>query len=288
MRSVVGDPLGLSMHEAAEAILRVVNDNMAAATRLVSLERGFDPRDFTLVAFGGAGPLHAVELAQELNIPRVLIPHSPGILCAMGCQVAEVRQDFVQTVSKRLDSVDQQELKAILHRQAEAGRVSVVGQGVPADAVRVEHMAEMQYEGQTHSLFVDLDESTSPTELDSRLTQAYRDRYGVELEGYVARLVNLRTVVEGDRGAFDLRQLAGVASNAKACLDDCVIERRQVYFSGDWYETPVYDRHAVPVGARIEGPAIFSQADSTTVLPPGWSATSDSWGNLRISTEEQS
>lgn len=285
IRSVVGEPLGLSVYEAAAAILRVVNDNMAAATRLVSLARGFDPRDFALLASGGAGPLHAVELAQELSIPRVLIPHSPGILCAMGCQVAQVRQDFVQTISKRLDAVDRQELKAILYRHAEAGRVSVIEQGVPADGVRVEHTAEMQYEGQTHSLFVVLDESTAPVDLGSRLAQAYRDRYGVELEDYAARLVNVRTVVEGDRGTFHLRQLAGVAGNPKARLSDAVLERRHVYFSGAWHETPVYSRHLVPEGVRVEGPAILSQADSTTAVPPGWKATPDTWGNVRISIE---
>lgn len=288
IRERIGDPLGLSVDDAAEAILRVVNDNMAAATRLVSLERGFDPRDFALLAYGGAGPLHAVELAQELNVPRVIVPHSPGILCAMGCQVAQVRQDFVQTVSRRLEEVDQQELKSILHRHAEAGRDSLVAQGVPADGLHTEHTAEMQYEGQTHALFVELDESTDPRELADRLARAYRDRYAVELDGYVPRLVNLRTVVQGDRGAFNLRQLAGIAGDPKTDLDECVIEHRGVRFSGDWFETPVYDRHSIPSGALIQGPAIFAQADSTAVLPPGWHAIVDDWANLLISTGENS
>jgi len=286
MREVVGDPLGLSVEEAAEAILRVVNNTMAAAARLVSLESGFDPRDFALLGFGGAGPLHAAELAAELSIPEVLIPHSPGILCAMGCLVARVRQDFVQTVSKRLSEVTDGELDAVLERHAATGRASVTHQGVPVDGVEVRHVAEMQYEGQTHSVFVDLEGAADSPQLESLLVHAYRERYGVDLDGYVARLVNIRTSVQGDRAAFDLRQLAGVATAPDdVSLDDRLIERRPVYFSGHWYDTPVYDRHSLQADQSISGPAIFAQTDSTTVLPPGWTAQSDKWGNLRISME---
>jgi len=288
MREVVGDPLGLSVDEAAEAVLRVVNDTMAAAARLVSLERGFDPRDFALLGFGGAGPLHAVELATELSIPEVLIPHSPGILCAMGCLVAQVRQDFVQTVSKRLSEVIDEELDALLERHAATGRASVTQQGVPIDGVEVRHVAEMQYEGQTHSVFVDVEGAADSSRLECLLAQAYWDRYGVDLDGYVARLVNIRSTVQGDREAFDLRQLADVAMAQDIGLGDSLIERRPVYFSGRWHDTPVYDRHTLQPDRSIEGPAIFAQTDSTTVLPPGWTAHCDKWGNLRISTEGQS
>jgi len=286
MREVVGDPLGLSVEEAAEAILRVVNDTMAAAARLVSLERGFDPRDFALLGFGGAGPLHAVELAAELSIPEVLIPHSPGILAAMGCLVAHVRQDFVQTVSKRLSEVTDGELDAVLERHAATGRASVTRQGVPVDGVEVRHVAEMQYEGQTHSVFVDLQGAADSPQLGSLLAQVYRKRYGVDLDGYVARLVNIRTTVQGDRGAFDLRQLAAVATAPDdVSLDDCLIGQRPVYFSGHWYDTPVYDRHSLQPDQRIPGPAIFEQTDATTALPHGWTAQCDKWNNLRISME---
>jgi N-methylhydantoinase A len=286
VQATVGDPLGLGVEESAEAILRVVNDKMAAATRLVSLERGFDPRDFTLLGFGGAGPLHAVELAAELSVPEVLIPHSPGILCAMGCQVAHVRQDYVQTISERLNDVSESAFDQVLQRHAATGRASVIAQGVAADDVRIEHIAEMQYEGQTHSLFVSLDGVTVPAELEQRLAQAYRDRYGIDLDGYVPRLVNIRSVVGGDRGAFDLRQLSGLQETTNADVDACILERRPAYFSGAWHETPVYERHVLPTGVRTDGPAIFAQSDSTTVLPPEWSAVSDGWGNLRISRKD--
>ncbi|WP_186307603.1 hydantoinase/oxoprolinase family protein [Microbacterium sp. 1.5R] len=282
----VATPLGLSIEQAAEAILRVVNDNMAAATRLVSLERGFDPGDFALLGFGGAGPLHAVELADELNVPEVLIPHSPGILCAMGCQVAHVRQDYVQTISKRLSEVTAGELRAVTDRHAEVGTASVTAQGVEPGGVDVAHTAEMQYEGQTHSLFVDLAGIESTDQLGERLADAYRERYGVDLDGYVPRLVNVRSVISGDRGALDLRQLATVDAEPHADVERFVQSRRPVYFAGQWFDTPVYDRHALPSGLRIDGPAIFAQADSTTVLPPQWAAEADSWGNLRIQKKE--
>jgi N-methylhydantoinase A len=286
MRKLIGEPLGLSVTDAAAAILRVVNDKMAATIRLVSLQRGFDPRDFTLLGFGGAGPLHAVELARELNIPKVLIPHSPGILAAIGCLVARVRQDFVQTVSRRLDSVEDGELAGLLRRHRDNGRAALVRQGVSETTIVTTHIAEMQYEGQTHSVYLPLDtDEPSAASLASTLAGAYRERYGVDLDGYSPRLVNIRTVVEGDRGALDLRRLVSDGRRAQGSLSDARLGERPVYFDGAWHDTPVYHRHRIPGQATLTGPAILAQADSTVVIPPRCRATTDALGNLLIDVE---
>ncbi|HVQ77785.1 MAG TPA: hydantoinase/oxoprolinase family protein [Candidatus Binatia bacterium] len=277
----IGAHLGLGPDEAAAAVLRVVNDAMAGAIRLVSLQRGYDPRDFALFAFGGAGPLHAVALARELAIPRVLVPARPGITSALGCLVADVRHDFVRTVNQDLARMDVAESRAILAAQVEEGRQLLASEGVEIETVTIQHEADMQFVGQTHVLTVPV--SGTAFERDELLLgfeKAYWERFEVELRQMRCLVMSLRTAVIGRRRPIALEGLAG--SVAEGGAEDARTGARRVWFDGGWHEAAIYAREGLPRGAELAGPAIVEQLDATTVIDPGDRARVDALGNLEI------
>jgi N-methylhydantoinase A len=276
----VGAPLGLDAEAAAAAILRIANDRMAGAIRMVSLSRGHDPRDFALLAFGGAGPLHAVALARELAIPRVIVPARPGITNALGCIVADLQHDFVRTVNRPVQAVEAGLVRGILESQIEAGEALLAREAVEVEAIVTIHRAEMQFEGQSHLLGVELPTvDVDRDELQRAFEAAYWRRFEVALPEIRAVLVNLHTAVIGRRRRIALDALLGPASGA---LADAVTGRRLVWFTEGWRETPIYRREGLPRGAEFTGPAIVEQLDATTVIEPGNSVTVDAWGNLII------
>jgi N-methylhydantoinase A len=278
----VGTTLGLDAVGSAAATLRVVNDSMAGAIRLVSLQRGFDPREFAIFSFGGAGPLHGTALARELGVPHVIVPYVPGITCALGCIVADVRHDFVQTVSRVIDEVSEEDVAAVLKAHRTDGEERLKADQVPVDAVEVSHFADMQYEGQTYTLRVALDpKDLSTAALKDTLRQAYLDRFSIDLSNFRAKLINVRTAVTGRRQALDLKRIFNAAPK-KATAAEAIIGEREVWFDGSWIKTPIYARDELPVGATITGPAIFNQMDTTTVAEPGNRITVDEVGNLII------
>jgi N-methylhydantoinase A len=273
----LGAHLGLPPEDVASAIVRVANDKMAGAIRLVSLQRGHDPRDFVLFAFGGAGPLHAVALARELAIPRVLVPARPGITSALGCLVADVRHDFVRTINQDLLRMDVGPARAILAAQVEEGRKLLASEGVEVETVTVQHEADMQFIGQTHVLTVPI--SRRDFDRDDLLLafeQAYWERFEVELKQMRAQVVNLRTAVIGRRRAIGLEGLISATGPAAPSAT------RRVWFERGWAETPIYRREQLPVGAEFTGPAIVEQLDTTTVIDPGDRVRVDALGNLEI------
>lgn len=278
MAEQIAAPLGLSVEAAAEAVLRIANTHMAGAMRMVSISMGADPRDFALFAFGGAGPLHAADLARELAIPRVLIPARPGITNALGCAVADLRHDFVRTVNRPLDSVDMAEVHALWAAQAAQGRALVEGGGVRLAATRLEYSADMQFIGQTHLLRVPLpDGAPSRADLQARFEAAYHARFRVDLPTIRANLVNLNCSVIGERAEADLSALIDPAG--RRSLAQARTGVRPVWFGG-WHDTPVYRREWLPLDARLSGPAIIEQMDTTTLLPPGDRMETDAMGNL--------
>lgn len=275
----VGDPLGLDVEAAAAAILRIANDRMAGAIRMVSLAKGHDPRDFALFAFGGAGPLHAVALARELGIPKVLIPARPGITNALGCIVADLRHDFVRTVNRPLPSLDEAEARGILEAQVAEGRALIAREGVPIEGIRVVHRADMQFQGQSHMLSVDLaDVALTRNGLGEAFAAAYWRRFEVELAELRPVLVNLHTAVIGIRPPVALDRLIGEGGSIAGALSG----RRAVWFEGGFMDTPIYAREKLPRGARFEGPAILEQLDATTVVEPGNTVEIDRFGNLIV------
>ncbi len=277
----IGAHLGLGPDEVASAIVRVANDKMAGAIRLVSLQRGHDPRDFVLFAFGGAGPLHAVALARELAIPRVLVPARPGITSALGCLVADVRHDFVKTVNQGVLRLDLAEAHRILASQVDEGRRMLASEGVEVETVTVQHEADMQFVGQTHVLTVPVARTDFAREdLVRAFEAAYWERFEVELREMRAQVVSLRTAVIGRRRPVSLQGL--IALEAAPAGGAVPAARRRAWFDGQWQDAPVYRREQLGIGAELIGPAIVEQLDSTTVIEPGDRVRVDALGNLEI------
>ncbi|PYN99413.1 MAG: hydantoinase, partial [Candidatus Rokuibacteriota bacterium] len=296
----IGAHLALDPVAAAAAIVRVANDKMAGAIRLVSLQRGRDPRDFVLFAFGGAGPLHAAALARELAIPKVLVPARPGITSALGCLVADVRHDFVRTINQGLLRMDVDEARAILAAQIAEGRRLLATEGVESasagaegasagaesasegavvevETVTVLHEADMQFAGQTHVLTVPVARTEfTREELAETFERAYLERFGVELREMRALVMSLRTAVIGRRRPIALDGLRGTVSAGGP------VPTRRVWFERGWHETPIYRREHLPVGTTLDGPAIVEQLDTTTLVEPGDRAVVDAIGNLEI------
>jgi N-methylhydantoinase A len=277
----IGKRLGLDAEAAAAAILRVANDRMAGAIRLVSLSRGHDPRDFALFAFGGAGPLHATALARELGIPTVLVPARPGITNALGCVVADLRHDYVRTVNKPLSRIDDATVARIYAEQAEEGEATIGKEGVPVRELRRVLSADMQFQGQSHILSVGVDSAGIGVEgLRKEFAAAYWRRFGIELPEIPPVLVNLHTAVIGVRPEISLAALA--ATERAPTLEAAKVGERRVWFTDGWRRTPIYARERLPLDAAFEGPAIFEQLDCTTVVEPGDRVTQDKLGNLLI------
>jgi N-methylhydantoinase A len=275
-------PLGLSVDDAAAAVIRLANTHMAGAIRMVSLSRGLDPRDFTLFAFGGAGPLHAVALAQELGLPEVLIPARPGLTNALGCLVADLRQDFVNTLNVPLDAADMGEVHAILASQRERGIAINAEEQSEIASTTVLHGADMQFRGQTHLIRVAFPGADVSREtIQSLFEAAYDARFQVRLPEIKAVLVNLVTSVIGRRPPFPIASLIDPAERAVR-VQDAVIGERPLFADGRWQTAQVFDRVKLPAAARLTGPAIVQQMDATTVIEPGAAAAVDPIGNLRV------
>jgi N-methylhydantoinase A len=273
----LGSKLGLTLEQTAEAILAVVNQRMAGRMRLMSIERGLDPRDFALVAFGGAGPLHGGALIREVGVSTMLVPQYPGVLCALGCAYADLRYDISQTVEKRLDAISAQDLSAIFEQQRAQAQAQVRDSQVPVDAVVLSHAADMAYAGQIHSLRVPVQPGMSHEQLELAFVEAYRSQFGNTLKDIHVVLVNLRTVAVGTRSA---------AASAREPLPPSSgmpkpLVRRPVHF-GRWYDTPVYERDHLLPGMQLDGPAIIEQKDTTTVVEPDMTLVVDPHSNLLV------
>ena len=281
IESEVGTPLGLDADRAAAAILRVANDRMAGAIRMVSLARGHDPRDFALFAFGGAGPLHAVALARELAIPRVIIPARPGLTNALGCVVADVRHDFIRAVNRPLSAVSDDAIARIFDTQIAEGRALIEREQVRVERLDFVHGADMQFQGQSHILPIALPgKDVTVAELHRLFEAAYWQRFQVELKEIRPVLVSLHTAVIGKRQPVPLAALA--RGEPRATVAAAMLERRPVWFEAGWTDTPVYRREWLPAAATFAGPAIVEQLDATTVIEPGNRVTIDRFGNMMV------
>lgn len=277
----LAQPLGLSVPEAAEAVIRMANTKMAGAIRMVSLSLGADPRDFALFAFGGAGPLHAAALARELGVPRVLVPCRPGITNALGCVVADLRHDYVSTLGTPLDMLSSTILEEAFAAQVAQGERAIARETIQIDGIKRLFSVDMQYLGQTHLLRVPLERpDISPKDLKALFEQVYYARFRVRLETARATLVNVNTSVIGQRPPLDLSTLIdpeGRKTQAKAQTGT-----RAVRFGGHVHETPVYWRDHLPLDVALTGPTIIEQMDTTILIEPGDTATGDAQGNILI------
>jgi N-methylhydantoinase A len=280
----VGRPLGLDTMAAAEAILRVANGHMAGAIRLVSIERGHDPERFAAVPFGGGGALHAGALIRDVGLRAALVPRFPGVTSALGCVIADIRHDQVQTVNLSLEGLDAAALDRRMMAEATAARAVVEDAGLPMERVDVLFELDMHYLGQTHTVAVPLpvqprEGGTGIDEAQVRAAfeQAYQASFSRLLHGVPARIVSLRTAAIGRRPRFDLRALAPEAGSS---LEAARQGSRPVWFQGGWHDTAIFARLALPTGAVVHGPAILEQPDATTVVDPGLVARVDALGNV--------
>ena len=284
MQEQVGAQLGLEDAEAtAAAIVQIANMNMAGALRLVSLARGHDPRDFALFAFGGAGPLHSVALAKELGIPKVLVPMRPGITNAVGCVVADVRHDYVNSINVPLAQAEMDQVDEIFAAQIEAGKTIIESEGVEIEELIIVHDVDMQFQGQTHILNFPVHETKLTREsLQTAFEKAYWNRFEVELPEIRAVLVNLHTAVIGRRKPVPLTSLIA-ETEQKTQIEDCKTGIRRAWFESGWQETPIYERESLPLKASFKGPAIIEQLDTTIIVEPDNKVEVDLDGNLIIS-----
>ena len=276
----ISKPLRLDAVEAAAAVIAVATNHLASAIRLVSIERGFDPRDFALFAFGGAGPLHAAALAAELGVPRVLVPRFPGATSALGCILADLRHDFVQTINLPLAEVDGAAMDAILAEQATRGHEVIARERVPVERTVAVHEADLLFRGQSHVFRMPVkspgfDQAAVMRDFAAR----YKTRFDIELTEMRAMLVNLRTSVQGIRPKVGMELFAPVSLSVAAAAPRGM---RSVTFGGRVHETPVWRRESLPVGHRLHGPLIVEQMDATTVVDPGARLDVDRHGNLII------
>ncbi|HEY1701561.1 MAG TPA: hydantoinase/oxoprolinase family protein [Trebonia sp.] len=280
----VGGPLRLSTEQAADGILRVLQASLVRAVRAISVERGTDPRDFTLMAFGGAGGLHAARLARELGIRRVLVPPSPGILCAFGALAADLRADFSATCLTSADAAGLPALRDALAVLADRARDWLDGEGVPPGTARREATVELRYAGQNYQLpaGIGLDPDTGALAAAvAAFHRGHEERYGYAAPAEPVQAVTVRLTVTAptaEIGTVTLPPAAGPAEPAAL---------RKVYFAeaGAAIDCPVYERAAFGAGTTLAGPAIVGQLDSTTVVLPGQRARVDAAGNLLIEEE---
>ncbi len=276
----LGAPLGTDAEGAALAVIRLANAKMAGAIRMVSLSLGADPRDFALFAFGGAGPLHAVALARELGVPRVLVPVRPGITNALGCVVADLRHDYVRTINQPLDTADLKALHALFAEQVAAGEAALAAETVAIRKIERSFSVDMQFVGQSHTVRVPLTNGTpSRDALRKGFDAAYWNRFRVELQGIEARIVNVNCSVVGISDPVDLSALIDPGTRRDTAKPNTA---RRVVFEDGAQETPVYRRDHLPLDAVIEGPAVIEQSDTTILIEPGWVARGDALGNLVV------
>ncbi|WP_308918187.1 hydantoinase/oxoprolinase family protein [Jannaschia sp. LMIT008] len=270
----VGTPLGLSREDAAEAILTVANARMAGALRLMSIERGHDPTRFAYMPFGGGGALHACAMLREVGIGRAVVPRHPGVTSALGCVIADMRADQVQTLNVALDRLDEGDLAARVEVQRSVGQARLDAARIPFDGVDLLVELDMAYAGQTHTVAVPVFVLTRAAIADA-FDMTYRATFDRLLPGGVRRVMNLRTTVLGRRPRFDLSLLAPVPG---ASLDGAAKGTRRVHLGG-WHDAAVLDRLALPVDAVVPGPAILEQPDTTILVEPGFAARIDRFGN---------
>lgn len=276
VESEVARPLDVPVEEAAKAILDVGVNKMIGKIREVSIDEGYDPREFTLVTFGGAGPLHAGELIEKGDVPRAIVPYYPGILSAIGCVLADVRHDHVQSVNQRLTDLDIEGFHDTIARLEAEGRDLLESGDSPVKDAEIRIQSDMKYSGQTHTVSVDIP-TTTPDETTIR--DQFEDAYLARYSEAVDKPILIDNVQVTTVGLVEKMDLARLVTETADSVSDARKTRREVYFDDRWVETPIYDRERLPLGASFEGPAVLEQGDTTTVINPGQTCSIDEYGN---------
>jgi N-methylhydantoinase A len=283
IRREIADPLGLSVEQAADGIVRIAAASMSSVVKRVTTDRGLDARDFPMVAFGGAGPLHATFVARELHVKRVIVPVAPGHFSAYGMLVADLRRDFVKTLFVPLAELDFDRFETLFRALEEEGERDVRRAAGSIGAITVSRALDMRYVGQEHAVTVDVPlgafHARDAAEVKRHFDRVHTQRYGYCSETEPAEIVSIRTSVSG---AIAKPEHARIAAGDGASVAPA--GRRPVYFAtdGGWIDTPVHRRDLLRAGDRIEGPAVIEEYASTTICAPGEVVFVDGLGNLLI------
>lgn len=275
----IAEQLGLSDVELAEGILSIINAKMADAIRTITIQQGIDPRDFAIVAFGGAGSMHAVWLARELDIPEVIVPWSPGTFSAWGMLQTDIRRDLTANFFKQVATIGNEDVAGVLDQLSREGRELLFAENVREQDIVFEFSADMRYIGQEYFVNVTIEQPIDLAAIEESFHNAHATRYGHSTPGAPVEFVNLRV---GAIGKLDTKA-AAFTPNEEA--GDPVIETRAIIFDGESIDTQVLDRDAIPVGSVYQGPLVIDENSATTVIPPGYDLHIDDFGNLIIRKE---
>ena len=277
----IGKAMGLSTHDSAEGIVKIVNENMFGALRLVSVEQGFDPRDFALVAFGGAGPLHANALGKLMNSWPVIIPPGPGVLCAYGDATTRVRDEASRTFVRRFSETSHAETLGILQELASSAAATLDAEGVARSDQSTVYQVDLRYAGQGMRLTLEVSPEEFETggleELGNRFDAMHEQLFTFALETE-RELYTLRAMVQGSESAAEAQVLASGNGDPSAAR----YAQSKVYYDGQHHDAIIFDRALLKAGDRVSGPAIVTEMDSTTLVLPGCTGEVDPVGNLLI------
>jgi len=282
----IAKPLNLSVIEAAQAILSVANSKMAGAIRLVSIEKGYDPREFVYMPFGGGGSLHVCAIMREVDAKMSLIPRFPGVTSALGCVIADMRYDMVQTLNIQLDQFDAQWVIELIEEMQKRCAEKLKASGVAFSVIDEALIFDMLYAGQTHTLSVPISfevinqQALSEEALTKAFQASYQSSFGRTLEGLAIKVLNVRYTQIGVRPKFDMKKLAPVGTYP---VDSQQIGTQEVYHLNEKIVATRYARLNLSINTVVKGPAIFEQPDTTVWLEPGFQALVDEFGNLLIS-----
>ena len=280
----VADAMGIDLMAAAEGIIKIANESMFGALRLVSVEQGYDPRDFALVGFGGAGPLHANALGVLTDAWPVIIPPGPGVLCAYGDATTQVQDEAARTyLTMAGDLTDEQLTADLMELQVRAGD-ALLKDNIPASEHEISYQADLRYAGQAFQITIDFTEA----ELKEKGVALLTGQFDAEHEQLFTfklddghEILMIRALAKAKAKAIAERQIGQTGMS----LEECKIASSRFYYEGDWYDSTIYDRNKLSTRLEVSGPAIVGEMDSTTVVLPGYVATVDRVGNLLINPQ---
>ena len=282
----IAEPLGLSPLEAAEGIYRIVNANMAAALQGVSVERGYDPREFALVVAGGAGPLHAGMIARELDIPLIMVPQESSVFCAAGMLISDLQHDYVQTFTRDWDAIVPDKINHTLREIEEHARATLASEGIPTEKVRIRATFDVRYVGQFHEVEVPVQPPLSESELAAaaaRFHHLHETLYGYAMPEAPLEMINLRVK------ALGLTEKPRLTPSSLVDADPAVALKgeRRAYFSGTPYQVAVYAGDQFDCGMALNGPVLIEQANTTVLVPPGYRLACDAYRNYVMHPAER-
>jgi N-methylhydantoinase A len=269
----LGKKLGMSSVRVAEGIIDVATANMARAIKVVSVEKGFDARDYTLVSFGGAGGLHACELAQSLLIKKILVPKNAGVLSALGMTVTDIVKDYSKSVLLKVKEKSYRKILNLFKPLISQGMNDVLSEGIRRSSITVESSVDMRYVGQSHELMLPFENGYIED-----FHKLHKKNYGYANTDYEIEVVNIRVRVIGKTRKPSLEKRANIGRMEGEALS----QKTKCYFGGKWLKADIYNRNSIRTHSRIKGPALIAEDTSTTFLPPEYICNVDDYENLII------